>query len=563
MHSGQSRVASDPPPPSRASSQELQGRVISKRRALTCSPAGSSTLGCSKEARLEGKWWTLIAVCTSTFMLLLDITVVNVALPSIQLSLHASFTDLQWVVDAYALTLAALLLTSGAVADIIGRRLVFVLGLAVFTASSLLSGLASTPLWLDLARGAQGVGGAAMFATGLALLGDAFRGRERGIAFGVWGSITGLAAAVGPLVGGALVTGISWRWIFLINVPIGVLVIVGTLLRVGESRQPGRHRVDLLGAATFSGALATLVYALIKGEASGWTSAPILGCLIASAVLLLAFVFVERALGERALFDLSLFRNSTFAGGLIAAFSFSAGLFAMFLYLTLYIQDVLGYSALGTGLRLLVFSAGVLVTSGLAGRLTSRIQIRMLIAFGLTLVGIGLFLMRALGPGSAWTALIPGFIVAGAGAGFVNPPLASTAIGVVEPARAGMASGINSTFRQVGIATGIAGLGAIFTHVLSTHIVTALRATPGISLTQAQHLATSTAQGAGVRSGLLALAPSVRATAAAAVRASFVSGLDTIFLIGAIISLAAAAGSLFLIRQRDFSTAAAHAPVAA
>jgi EmrB/QacA subfamily drug resistance transporter len=517
----------------------------------------------SKEAGLEGKWWTLIAVCTSTFMLLLDITVVNVALPSIQLSLHASFTDLQWVVDAYALTLAALLLTCGAVADIVGRRLVFVLGLVVFTASSLLSGLASTPLWLDLARGAQGVGGAAMFATGLALLGDAFRGRERGIAFGVWGSITGLAAAVGPLVGGGLVTGISWRWIFLINVPIGILVIAGALLRVNESRQSGRRRIDVVGAATFSGALATLVYALIKGEASGWTSAPILGCLVGSAVLLVAFVLVERALGERALFDLSLFRNSTFAGGLIAAFAFAAGLFAMFLYLTLYIQDVLGYSALGTGLRLLVFSGGVFVTSGIAGRLTSRVQIRLLIAFGLTLIGIGLLLMRDLGPGSSWTALIPGFIVAGAGAGFVNPPLASTAIGVVEPARAGMASGINATFRQVGIATGIAGLGAIFTHVLSTHIIAALRTTHGISLAQAQHLAASTAQGAGVRSGLLSLAPGVRATAAAAVRASFVSGLDSLFLIGAIISLAAAAGSMVLIRQRDFSAAAAHAPVAA
>jgi EmrB/QacA subfamily drug resistance transporter len=244
---------------------------------------------------MERKWWTLIAVCVGTFMLLLDVTIVNVALPSIQASLKASFSDLQWVIDAYSLMLAALLLTTGSLADLFGRRLLFVLGLVVFTVSSLLSGLAQDPVWLNLARGAQGIGGAAMFSTSLALLGGSFRGRERGVAFGVWGAITGLAVAIGPVIGGALTTGISWRWIFLVNVPIGVIAVLISLTKVDESRPPHARRPDLLGAITFSGALSALIYALIKGNTKGWGSTTILACLIGSAVLLVAFLSRARA----------------------------------------------------------------------------------------------------------------------------------------------------------------------------------------------------------------------------------------------------------------------------
>jgi MFS family permease len=209
---------------------------------------------------MDRKWWTLIAVCVATFMLLLDVTIVNVALPAIQSSLHASFSDLQWVVDAYSLLLAALLLTTGSLADLYGRKRVFVIGLVIFILSSLASGLAQSPLWLNLARGAQGIGAAAMFSTSLALLGSAFQGRERGTAFGVWGAITGLAVAIGPVVGGALTTGISWRWIFLVNVPIGVFAVVLTIMRVEESRQPGSHRIDPIGVVTFSAARGARVY---------------------------------------------------------------------------------------------------------------------------------------------------------------------------------------------------------------------------------------------------------------------------------------------------------------
>ena len=512
---------------------------------------------------MDRKWWTLIAVCVATFMLLLDVTIVNVALPSIQASLHASFSDLQWVVDAYALTLAALLLTTGSLADLFGRRRMFLIGLVIFTFSSLLSGLAGSPLWLNLARGAQGIGGAAMFSTSLALLGTAFQGRERGTAFGAWGAITGLAVAVGPVVGGALTSGLSWRWIFLVNVPIGAIAVAIAVVKVDESRQPGARRPDIIGVITFSGALGALVYALIKGNSKGWGSTEILACLIGAAVLLVAFLVAETVQRDRAMFDLGLFRKPTFSGGLIAAFSLSAGLFALFLYLTLYMQDILRYSALQTGLRFLVLSGAILLTSGLAGRLTSVVPIRLLIAPGLLCVGIGLLLMRGLTASSGWTHLIPGFILAGAGTGLINPPLASIAIGVVTPDRAGMASGINSTFRQIGIATGIAGLGSLFTHTVRTHMETLLSHASQVPPQAAHRLAESVSQGSGAAGGLAAVPARARPLAAHVLRSSFVTGLDEVFLVGAILTLVSAVLTLVLIRSRDFEASAARSGASA
>jgi EmrB/QacA subfamily drug resistance transporter len=495
---------------------------------------------------MDRKWWTLVAVCVGTFMLLLDVTIVNVALPG--------------VVDAYSLALAALLLTTGSLADLFGRRLVFMIGLVIFSLSSLASGLASDPLWLNIARGAQGIGGAAMFSTSLALLGNAFQGRERGTAFGVWGAITGLAVAIGPVVGGALTTGLSWRWIFLVNVPIGVVAVFLCLLRVDESRERGEHRLDPIGAVTFTGALGALVYALIKGNSLGWSSTVIEACLIGSAVLLTAFLIAESVQGQNAMFDLRLFRKPTFTGGAIAAFALSAGLFAMLLYLTLYMQDVLRFSALQTGLRMLVLSGGIILTATLSGRLTAQVPIRFLIAPGLALVGVGLLLMRGLSAGSDWTHLIPGFIVAGAGTGLINPPLASTAIGVVPPQRAGMASGINSTFRQVGIATGIAGLGSVFSHKVRTDIESLLGHAPHITAPTAHKLAESVSQGSGVGEGLSRLPAVARPVAVHAVRSSFVAGLNEIFLIGAALTLVSSVLTLFLIRSRDFEAGAARGP---
>ena len=289
----------------------------------------------------DRRWWTLGAVCVATFMLLLDITIVNVALPDIARDLRSSFSDLQWVIDAYALSLAALLLTAGSLADLLGRRLVFAAGLGLFTAASLLCALATSPMFLDLARAAQGIGAAAMFATSLALLAATFQGRERGTAFGAWGATTGAAVAVGPLVGGVLTQSVGWQSIFLITVPIGIGAIVVALTRVAESRDPDAAGVDWGGLATFSAGLFLLVFALVRGNPEGWGSPLIVSFLVGAVVLLCAFVVVERR-QARPMFDLTLLRKPAFTGASIAAFALSASLFSMFLYMTLYIQNALG-----------------------------------------------------------------------------------------------------------------------------------------------------------------------------------------------------------------------------
>ncbi len=510
---------------------------------------------------MDRKWWTLVAVCIGTFMLLLDVTIVNVALPDIQRSLHADFSDLQWVIDAYSLVLAALLLTTGSLADRFGRRLVFTAGLVVFTLGSLGCGVAPTPIVLNLCRGLQGIGGAAMFATALALLGQAFRGAERGTAFGIWGATTGLALAVGPVVGGALTTELTWRWIFLVNVPIGIAAVFLTLLRVDESKTGGGN-IDPIGVVTFSAALGALVLALIKADEKGWGSTYILALLAGTCVGLVVFLAAELVQGERAMFDLKLFRKPTFVGASIAGFGISASIFALFLYLTLYLQDILRYSALQTGYRFLVLSAMILVVSTVAGRLTTKVPIRFLIPPGLALIGIALLLMRGVHAGTDWTHLLPGFIVGGAGIGFVNPPLASTAIGVAPPERAGMAAGINSTFRQVGIATGIAALGAIFAHTVTKNVLAAFSHSTAISSRAAHALAHTVAQGGGAQAALKAVPPQHRAEALHAVVTAFTTGFNQVFLVGAIIAFAAAALSFVLIRTRDFVDNTAPAPTA-
>ena len=495
------------------------------------------------------RWWTLLAVCLGTFMLLLDITIVNVALPDIQQSLGSSFADLQWVVDAYALTLASLLLTAGSLADMYGRRRLYLAGLVVFTGASVLCGAATSTLMLELCRGLQGMGGAVMFSVSLALLANAFRGRERGVAFGVWGAINGVAVAVGPVLGGALVSGFSWRAIFFVNVPIGLAAVSLTLARVVESRERRASRPDWAGFALFTGGLAALVFALIESGRTSFTDSVVIGCFAAAVVLLLGFVVVE-VRGQHPMFDLGLFRLPTFSGGAIAAFGISASLYSMLLYLVLYLQDVLGYSAFGTGLRLLVLSGCVLAVSGLAGRLTSHVPVRLLVGAGLVLTGVGLLLMRGLDASSSWTHLIAGLAIAGVGSGFVNPPLASTAVGVVPAQRAGMASGINSTFRQVGIATGIALLGTLFSNRLTRAVVDLASGTPLAG--RGRQVVSALRSG---HAGELLRHARSRAEAARLQhlsRASFTTALDHILLIAAVIALVTGVAAFALIRRKDF-----------
>jgi EmrB/QacA subfamily drug resistance transporter len=503
---------------------------------------------------LERKWWTLIAVCTATFMLLLDITVVNVALPDIQRSLHSSFSDLQWVVDAYSLTLAAFLLTAGVIGDMFGRREVFAIGLGVFSASSLACGLATSSLMLNLARAAQGVGGAIMFATSLALIAQAFSGRERGTAFGIYGAVVGGAVAVGPLVGGAITSGIGWRWIFFVNVPIGIVAVFVTLVRVQESKDPNDRRIDWIGFISFSGALFMLVFALVRGPDDGWGSTLITGLLIGSGALLVIFIVAEWRQSDPML-DLTLFRRPAMAGVSLAAFTISASIFALFLYLTLYIQDGLGYGPLAAGVRFLPVTVLAFIVAPIAGKLTVRVQARFLLGAGLLLISAGCLLMATTHASSGWTVLLPGFVAAGIGIGTVNPVLASSAISVVPPERSGMASGANNTFRQVGIATGIAGLGTVFQTQIEHRTLTALSSSPAGQAVESHGgaaLQSALAEG-GVRQAVTTIpSQASRDALLQAYRVGFSGTLDHLMVIGAVIAFIGSLGAFILVRQRDF-----------
>ena len=509
---------------------------------------------------MERKWWTLLVVCIAIFMLLLDITVVNVALPEIQRDLNADFSHLQWVVDAYALTLAALLLTAGSLADRYGRRLIFAGGLVMFVAASLLCGFATSPTMLDVARGLQGIGGAAMFATSLALLAQEFEGRERATAFAIWGATTGLAVAIGPLVGGALVDGIGWEWIFFINVPIGALCLWIVMSKVRETRDPSQGGVDLPGVVTFSVGLFCLVFALIRGNAEGWGSPLIVGLLVASVLLFVAFVVAERRVGNP-MFDLDLFRKPTFTGASIVAFTLSASMFAMFLYVTLYMQNVLDYTAFETGLRFLPLSLLSFFAAAISGRLSERLPVRYFMAGGLLFVAGGLLLMHGVTVDSEWTTLLAGFILAGIGIGLVNPPLASTAIGVVRPQQSGMASGINTTFRQVGIATGIAALGAVFQARVESKLTEIL---PAQFAGRSDQLAEAIASG-GTNQAVAQAPPQARGQVTDAANQAFISGFNDILLLGVGIAVVGAVSAILLVRRRDFVAApdAETAPAAA
>ena len=506
---------------------------------------------------MERKWWTLLASCTAIFMLLLDVTIVNVALPSIERALGADFSDLQWVIDAYALTLAGVLLAAGSLADKVGRRLVFMLGLAIFTASSLACGLAGDPLFLQLSRAAQGVGGAMMFGTSLALIAQEFQGRERGTALGIWGATTALAVSTGPLVGGALVDALSWRWIFFVNVPIGLAGLAVAWLRLRESRDPAASGVDLRGVALLCPALFLLVYALIRGNEEGWGSALIIGCFAGFALLLVLFVVVERRAADP-LLDLSLFRKPAFTGVTVAGFALSASIFSMFLYITLFFQNVLGYSPLQAGLRSLPVTMPILFVSPLSGRLTARVPVRLLLGTGLAFVTLGLLLIGSLSDSSGWTALLPGQILAGIGIGLATPALASTAVGVVRPQLSGMASGASNTARQLGLATGIAALGSIFQSKIESTLTPLVAGMPASS--HVHELARAVASG-GTGRALQAVPPADRDKVVHAAHHAFVTGFNTIAMVSvAVAAVGCVAGTPWCARETSSPGGPAAAP---
>ncbi|MEU6219428.1 MFS transporter [Streptomyces sp. NPDC047022] len=407
-------------------------------------------------------WGPLTAVCLSTFMLLLDVTIVVVALPDMARASHATLSDLQWVVDGYALALAALLLGAGAAADVLGRRRVHVMGVAVFATASLLCGLSEGPGALVAARAMQGVGAAAMFSSTLPLLGSVYQGRQRSAALGVWGAVSGSAAAVGPVLGGVLTEGPGWRWIFFVNLPVSVVSVWLTLRKVPESRGQHARRIDWAGTFYFAGFAGAATYAVVHAGEDGWASSMTLGAFMLAALALICFVLVERR-ATHPLLDLSLLREPAFVGVMAGSLAFSGVAFGVTPYFAIWTQTLLGMSPVRGGLILLPLTAAAMVVAILVGRLLHGVPARLTVGGGLLLIGSGSFCEAVLNAGSNWTALVPGLVLVGIGTGFVSPTVAGAALTSVPPERAGMAGGAANTVRQLGYALGVAAFGTVLT----------------------------------------------------------------------------------------------------
>ncbi|MFI0452808.1 DHA2 family efflux MFS transporter permease subunit [Actinomadura sp. 6N118] len=484
-----------------------------------------------------GKWWPLTAVCMGAFMLLVDVNIVTVALPDMSAGLKTSFSSLQWVMDIYALVLAALLLGAGALADLVGHRRVYVLGLAVFALSSLACGLAPNVTVLIAARAAQGAGAAMMFATTVALVNASYEGRARTAAFGIWGAVNGAASGIGPILGGLVTQQFGWRWVFLVNLPVSVVAVALTLRVVTETRpaKAPRHRslrnMDLPGVVLFAAGAGAVTYALTRAGEAGWTSYTTLGLFAAGAVALAAFTVAEIR-SPHPILDLRLFRGASFTGLMIASLVMSGAAFAYLLYTSLWLQSVQGLSAIGAGLVILPMSGLAFVSSWLTGRFLHGVSPRWTIGSGLLLIGIGTLSQAVLTAGSGWAAVLPGFAITGAGVGIALPNVTAAAMASVPQERAGMAAGAVGAFRQLGYALGIAVLGGVFQGALEQ----ALRHdVPDAA-------ATAEALTGGRAAQALAEAPE-------AARAAFATGLNTATATAAAIALTAAVAALVLVRR--------------
>ena len=486
------------------------------------------------------KWTPLIAVCLGTFMLLLDITIVNVALPDLATDLDTGLSGLQWVIDVYALTLAALLLGAGSTADRIGRRRVYLAGLVVFALASLGCALASTTPALIAFRAVQGIGGAGMFASTIALLGSTYRGRDLGLAFGVWGSVSGFASAAGPIAGGLLTEHLGWQWIFLVNLPISVVAVVLTVLRVPESTG-ARARADLVGLATFTLAAAAVTYGLIRATGDGWSSGPVLISFAVSGGALAAFVAVERTRRDPML-DLALFGRPAFTGLMIGAALLSGAAFGGLAYVSIWLQSVLGLSPVDAGLVFLPLSGGALVVSALAGRFLQHLAPRTAIGAGALLVGLGSAQMIVVGADSDAGTLLTGLLVTGLGIGLALPIMSSATLAAVPRNRAGMAGGALTTARQLGLVLAIAVFGALFA-ARSEHSLRASGAVPD------PHGTAGLLAGGQARRLLALVPPDRHAALDAAVHAAFAAGLRAVFVLAAAAAAVGAVLVLALVRS--------------
>ncbi len=408
------------------------------------------------------KWWTLGAMCFALFMIMLDNTVVNVALPSIQRDLDASISSLEWTINGYTLSFAVLLATGGRLGDIFGRRRMFIGGVVLFTLASATAGFAPDTLSLVISRIVQGVGAAFMMPGTLSIITDAFPASERGKAIGTWAGVSALALAIGPLLGGFLTEHVGWQAIFFINLPVGFGAVLAALFAVRESRDEtvGRE-VDYAGVVLLTAGLTALVLALVEGNSWGWASPAILSLVVGSVILLTGFVAVERRVGAP-MVEFGLFANRTFIGAVSVAFVVTFAMLGMFFFLALYMQNILGYSPLEAGVRFLPTTLMVMTVAPIAGRLSDRIGPRWPIVVGLSLTTASLFMFTQIGAGTTYSDLLPAFVLMGIGVALTMSPMSTAAMNAVSTSKAGIASGILSMFRMVGGTFGVAAIGAIF-----------------------------------------------------------------------------------------------------
>ncbi|MEA2401404.1 MAG: hypothetical protein QOK00_1807 [Thermoleophilaceae bacterium] len=446
------------------------------------------------------RWWTLAAMCFALFMIMLDNTIVNVALPSIQDDLDVSLSGLEWTVNIYTLTFAVLLVTGGRLGDILGRRKMFLFGVVVFALSSAAIGLAPGQGWLVGGRALQGAGAAFMMPATLSIITVTFPPEERGKAIGTWAGVSALALAIGPVVGGALAEYVSWRAIFFLNLPVAVGAVLVTLFATHESRdETKRHTIDWAGIVTFSTGLTALVLALIEGNSWGWGSARVVALLAVAVVGLVAFAVIEPRAREP-MVEFSLFRSRTFLGANFVAFIVSFAMLAMFFFTALYMQNILGYSAVEAGVRFLPSTLMIVLIAPLSGRLSDRIGPRPLMVGGLSLTAFALFLQTRIDVDTGYGLLLPAFILMGIGMALVMSPMSTAAMNAVAPEKAGVGSGILSMSRMVGATFGVAAIGALFQHLARNELADKLAGT-GVTASQQDQLVHSL--GAGSQDGSL------------------------------------------------------------
>jgi EmrB/QacA subfamily drug resistance transporter len=515
------------------------------------------------------RWYTLAAVNFALFMTLLDVTVINVALPSIAKDLNTSFSELQWVISTYTLIFAALILTMAKLGDLFGRKLLFLIGLFIFTAASLGCALSTSVMTLQIMRGIQGIGAAILSPIAAAIISTTFWGPELGTAFGIYGGVSGLALIAGPIIGGLLVKYANWQWVFLINVPIGIIGIVVGIMVIRESKNVHAHRyLDIAGVLLSIAGLFALTLPLIKGEEWGWTSGKTIGWFVAAVVLIAAFLLVEMLQMRRGLdvmMDLTLYRNPTFSATAFVTVIVMFAYAGLLLLLALLFQNVLGYDALGTGLRYIPFVIGSIIVGPIVGANANKLGSRLILSVGLAVLALGFLLMTRITASSDWDALVLGLTVAGIGGAAVQAQMTNAAVSSAPRQRAGTATGISATMRQVGASLGIALLGAIFTSRYASALPGALAAAkvPNDVANQLVHGIGGNVSFAGrVPPGVPA---QFDAMIQQATHAAFISSFNTTIRVAVLALVLAVAATLVFIRRTDSAiepSAAAHPAVA-